>query len=54
MKITQAEWERHTTPVQFNDKELMYEKNLREYYEYRNEQIRNRQDFVSYATWSKM
>lgn len=54
MKITQADWEAVAGEVRFSERELAYEKELREYQQYKNEQIRNHQQFVSFETWSKI
>ena len=54
MKITQADWEAIAGEVRFSERELSYEKDLREYNQYKNEAIRNHQQFVSFETWRKI
>lgn len=54
MKITQADWEAVAREIRFTERELSYEKDLREYQQYKNEAIRDHQQFVSFETWSKI
>lgn len=53
MKITQATWENITAPVKLSEAELKYEKELREYQQYKNEQIRNHQHVRSFEDWRR-
>lgn len=53
MKITQADWEAVAGEVRFSERELAYEKELREYQQYKNEQIRNHQHVRSFEDWRR-
>jgi hypothetical protein len=53
MKVTQEVWESVTAEVRFSQRELAYEKELREYEQYKKEQIRNHQHVRSFEDWRR-